>query len=137
MKRWRGLKNLVGEAVDHGSRAVERVQKDMVKLPFDMLEKITPIAVPVKGVREIYETSLSGVHGMIRLVNRVVGDTLDTVIDVVDKQKAGEGDAAIASGEKPAIAGAGKKTVAAATAASEEAAQPSARAARAKEKAKG
>jgi len=88
MKRWRGLKNLVQDAVEHGSRAIERVQKDTAKLPFELLEKIPPLAVPVKGVREIYETSVSGVHGMIRLVNRVVGTTLDTVIDVVDKPAA-------------------------------------------------
>ena len=28
MQRWRGLKSLIVDAVEHGSRAVERVQKE-------------------------------------------------------------------------------------------------------------
>lgn len=88
MRRWRGLKSLIVDAVDHGSRAVEKIQMEAARLPFDILEQIPPLTVPVKGVRAIHDTALSGTHGMIRLVNRVVGDTLDVVFDVVEKRQA-------------------------------------------------
>lgn len=81
MKRVRGVKSLVQAAVEHGSRAVEKVQIEMAKTPFDILEKVPPLKVPVAGVRLIYNTSISTTHGMIRLVNKVVGDTLDVVLD--------------------------------------------------------
>jgi len=87
MNRWRGLKSLLVDAVEHGSRKIEHLQKQTVKLPFDILEQIPPLQVPVKGVREIHDAAVTGIHGMIRLVNRVVGETLDVVLDAVEKAK--------------------------------------------------
>jgi len=89
MQRWRGLKALVADAVDHGSRAVERIQKETAKKSFDLLEQIPPLTVAVKGIREIHDTALSGVHGMIRLVNRVAGETIDAALDAVERKGGG------------------------------------------------
>jgi len=88
MDRWRGLKALVVDAVENGSRAVERIQMETAKKPFDLLEQIPPLQVPVKGIREIHDTAVAGVHGMIRLVNRVTGQTLDLVLDAVEHHQA-------------------------------------------------
>ncbi|WP_438022083.1 hypothetical protein [Sorangium sp. So ce233] len=87
MERWRGLKDLVQDAVDNGSRAVERLQKHAAKLPFDLLEQIPPISAPVRGIRVVHDTMVSGVHVAIRLVNRVAGYTIDGVLFVVEQQK--------------------------------------------------
>lgn len=88
MERWRGLKSLIVDAVEHGSRAVERIQKETARKPFEILEQIPPLAVPVKGIHEIHDTAVSGIHGMIRLVTRVTGQTLDVVLDAVEQQTA-------------------------------------------------
>lgn len=88
MQRWRGLKSLIVDAVEHGSRAVERIQKETAKTPFDLLEQIPPLEMPVRGIREIHDTAVSGVHGMIRLVNRVTSETLDAVLDAVEHHQA-------------------------------------------------
>jgi hypothetical protein len=87
MERLRGLKSLVIDAVEHGSRAVERIQKETVGKPLDLLEQIPPLAVPVKGIHEIHDTAVTGIHEVIRLVNRVTGDTLDVVIAAVEKHQ--------------------------------------------------
>ena len=87
MNRWRGLKSLVVDAVEHGSRAVEHVQKETARRPFEILAKIPPLEVPVKGIQEIHDTAVSGIHGMIRLVTRVVGGTVDVVLDVVERRR--------------------------------------------------
>ena len=92
MKRARGLKSLIEQAVDHGSRAIERVQLETAKVPFDLVEQIPGLKVPASGVRAIYNTGVSGVHGMIRLVNKVAGDTIDVVLDAVEKRAAAGGD---------------------------------------------
>ena len=86
-QRWRGLKSLLVSAVEHGSRKVEHLQKETAKLPFDILEQIPPLRVPVRGARQIHDTAVTGIHGMIRLVNRVVGETLDVVLDAVEETR--------------------------------------------------
>jgi hypothetical protein len=101
MKRWRGLKALVVDAVEHGSRAVEHIQKETARRPFEILEKIPPLQVPAKGIHEIHDTAVSGVHGMIRLVNKVVGGTLDVVIDVVEHRRERAAMQARAAAEEP------------------------------------
>lgn len=92
MRRLRGLKALVVDAVEHGSRAVEKVQLDTAKLPFEVLEQIPEIAVPVKGIHAIHDAVVASTHGMIRLVNRVAGETMDVILDVVEKQQAEDGE---------------------------------------------
>ncbi|UQA57794.1 hypothetical protein [Polyangium aurulentum] len=89
MERWRGLKALVQDAVDHGSRAVERLQKETARKPFELLARIPPLHTPVMGIREIHDMAVSQAHAMIRLVNRVVGDTLDVVMDMVEPRPEG------------------------------------------------
>lgn len=84
-KRLRGLKQLLQDAVEHGSIAVERVQLERAKLPFAVLERVPVIATPARGVHLLHDAAVSTTHGMIRLVNRVVGDTLDAVIDEVER----------------------------------------------------
>jgi hypothetical protein len=86
-KRIRGLKQLLQDAVEHGSLAVERVQLERAKLPFTLLEKVPPIAAPARGVHILHDAAVSTTHGMIRLVNRVVGDTLDAVIDEIEHRE--------------------------------------------------
>lgn len=93
-KRIRGLKQLLQDAVEHGSLAVERVQLERAKLPFALLERVPAIAAPARGVHVLHDAAVSTTHGMIRLVNRVVGETLDAVIDEVERAEAppaGEG----------------------------------------------
>jgi hypothetical protein len=79
------LRSLLGDAVEHGSRAVERVQLGLAARPFSVLEKIEPIAVPARGVHEIHDAAVTGTHTMIRLVARVVGETIDVVLDAAEK----------------------------------------------------
>ena len=90
MQRWRGLKALVEDAVEHGSRAVERVQLEMAQRPFGILEKIPPIAAPAKVVHQIHDVTVQGVHGVVRLVNHAAGGALDAVIDLIEEQASDE-----------------------------------------------
>jgi len=87
MQRWRGLKTLVHDTVEHGSHALEKLQKSAAKRPFELLEQIPKVRTTVQGIREIHDTALSNTHGMIRLVNRVVRDALDDVLDAVEQRK--------------------------------------------------
>ena len=87
MKRIRGLKSLVISAVDQGSKAIEKVQIELAKTPFDLLEQVPPIKIPVAGARLVYNTSVGSTHLVLRTVNKVVGDTLDVVLDQISPEK--------------------------------------------------
>ena len=90
MKRWRGLGALVKDAVEHGSRAVERIQKETAARPFAILEMIPGIAAPALVVHVIHDATVSGVHGMVRLVNAAVGKTIDVALVAADRGDEGE-----------------------------------------------
>jgi hypothetical protein len=101
MKRLRGLRALVGDAVEHGSKAVEVVHKATAARTFDVLEAIPPIATPAKVVHIVHDASLTGIYGIIRAVNSVVGKTLDIAIDVAEKESAGTAEPEAAHPESP------------------------------------
>lgn len=86
MRRWRGLKALVQDGVEHGSRAVERVHLGIARRPFAVLEAIPLLAGPARAVHVVHDAVVSGVHGSIRAVNQVTGATLDVVLNVVEQQ---------------------------------------------------
>lgn len=85
MKKWRGLTTLVQDAVDHGSLAIERLQKEAAARPFAILEAIPPIATPAKVIHALHDASVAGIHAAIRLVARVVGGTVDAVLAACDR----------------------------------------------------
>lgn len=87
MDRWRGLRALVGEAVEHGSKAVEQVHKATAARTFDVLEAIPPIATPARVAHAVHDASLTGIYGAIRLVNRAVGAALDVAIAVAAERE--------------------------------------------------
>ena len=87
MNRWRGLVVLVTEAVENGSKAVEKIQKETANRPFGILEQIPPIAAPVKVIHAIHDVSVTTTHSAIRLVNRVVGDAVVAVLASADSDR--------------------------------------------------
>ncbi len=80
-KRLLGLRALVEDAVEHGSAAVERVQRDVAGRVFTVLEAIPPVAPTARVVRDVHGAVLAGVYGSVRLVNRAVGAVLTVVIE--------------------------------------------------------
>jgi hypothetical protein len=86
MKRWRGLTALVKDAVEHGSRAVERVHMETARRPFAVLEHIPPVAAPARVVHAIHDVTVASVYGSIRLVSGVAFGAVDVVLDAVEKK---------------------------------------------------
>jgi hypothetical protein len=80
-KRLLGLRALLEDVVEHGSAAVERVQRDTAGRVFTVLEAIPPVAPAARVARDVHGAVLAGVYGSIRLVNRAVGAALTVVIE--------------------------------------------------------
>ena len=87
MKRWRGLRALVTDAVEHGSIAIERVHKATASKPFDVLEQIPEVAAPARGARAIHDATVSSIYGAVRIVNQLVGTTLDAALTIAEKRE--------------------------------------------------
>ena len=80
-KRWQGLRALVQDAVEQGSLAIEKVQKETAARPFHLLESVPAIARPTEVVHAVHDVAVTTTHASIRLVNRLVGGVLERVID--------------------------------------------------------
>jgi len=81
LSRLRGLKDLLVDAVDHGTGAIEKVHVGTAKRTFDVLEAIPGVDEPTKLVHEVHDASVHGVYTTVRLVTRGVGMALDLVLD--------------------------------------------------------
>ena len=88
MKKWRGLKALVQDAVDAGATAVEQVHKRTAAVPFALLEQVPALAAPARRAHQVHDLAISGSYGMVRLVNRVTGKVLDVALDVLEARAA-------------------------------------------------
>lgn len=81
LPRVRGLVSLVRDAVDGGSRAVQKVQLGIAKRTFDILEAVPGVREPTKVVHFVYDLSVNSTHGIIRLVNGAVGGVAEVALD--------------------------------------------------------
>lgn len=86
VKRWKGLRALIGDAVEHGASAIERVHVATTKRPFTVMEQIPGLAEPVKGIHIVHDAIVTNTYGAVRLVSRAVGQAIDAALDAVDDQ---------------------------------------------------
>jgi hypothetical protein len=103
-KQWRGLSALIEDAVEHGSRAVERVHLATARRPFYILERMPGIAAPTRVVHSIHDVAVLSTYGSIRMVNHALGQLLGLTFDVLEARAASRtGDRAL-SPPKPSAA---------------------------------
>ena len=84
-KRWRGLRALIGDAVEHGASAIERVHLETARRPFAVLEQIPGIAEPAQVIHGVHDAAVASVYASIRGVNRVVGAALDAALEHAER----------------------------------------------------
>jgi hypothetical protein len=103
IKRWKGLKALVQDAVENGASAIERVHLETAKRPFAALKMVPPIEKPVEGIQTLHDTIVSGVYGTVRVVTRAVGKGLDAALDALEdeSEKPATSSDASPAGEEP------------------------------------
>jgi hypothetical protein len=83
LKRWRGLKDLVRDAMQHGTTAVERVHLETARRPFAVLESIA--GEPVQTIHQVHDAVVSSTYGAVRAVAQVVDTALGVAIDALDE----------------------------------------------------
>ena len=84
MRQIRGAKDLVEETVDAATLAINEVQRTMTRMPYALLARIGPIAVPVKAIEQAHLKIADSVYFSIRVGNRLVGNMAGFVLDQLD-----------------------------------------------------
>jgi hypothetical protein len=77
LAHWRGAAALFRDAVEHGSRSVQRIQIESARRPFAILECIPGVAEPTRIVHGVHDASVTAVHEILRGVNGIVGKAVD------------------------------------------------------------
>ena len=86
LKRWRGLATLLGDVVEHGASAIERVHLATSQRTFTLLEHIPLLAAPAHAVNELHDVAVSAVYSNVRLVARGVAKTLELGLDLAESR---------------------------------------------------
>jgi hypothetical protein len=89
VKRLRGLAALLGDAMEHGIAAVERLHKGTAARPFAILEWIPPTALPTRVVRVVHDGVSSVVYGIILQGGRLMRKTVSVAFDAAERVAVG------------------------------------------------
>ncbi|MFO0559262.1 MAG: alpha/beta fold hydrolase [Polyangiales bacterium] len=82
MRRWKGLKALVHDAVDHTTRLIEEGHESVARVAMAVLDQVEPVKDVAHTVDDARRVVTSGVLASVRAVNRAVQVASDAVIDV-------------------------------------------------------
>jgi hypothetical protein len=83
-KQWQGLRALIEDAIEHGSRAIERVHMETARRPFTIIEHIPVVAAPARAVHLAHDTLVSTTYAAVRLANRTLSVVLCVALDTLD-----------------------------------------------------
>lgn len=84
MNRWRGLKDLVVDAVHHGATAVEVVHRRTARATIEVIALVPRLTGPARAVGAVQDAVIAVTYATIRQVNGAVGAVAGLVIDVAD-----------------------------------------------------
>ncbi|MBN8616134.1 MAG: alpha/beta fold hydrolase [Deltaproteobacteria bacterium] len=87
MKRLRGLKALVHDAIDVTTHLVREGHESTSRAVMRVTDRIEPLAAPARGVDQVRRVSTDAVLGTIRLVNRGVEVVTDLGIDLAERAR--------------------------------------------------
>jgi len=83
----------VVEAVEQGSRAVERIQLETARHRFGILAHVPVLATAAGVVHQVHDAAVTAVHASVRGVSRVAGTVLDIGLAAIDTKPPTPGNA--------------------------------------------
>ena len=101
VKAWRGLGKLIGDAVEQGASAIERVHLANAKRPFDLLKQVPGISDPVEGIQTVHDSLVASSYEAVRSVTRAVSKTVDVALESLDAARAPDSEPTPSSDEAP------------------------------------
>jgi len=84
VKKLRGLKALLQDAVVNGAKSIEEVHMRTAARPFNILGEIPGVGDVSEAVRAVHDAIVTTSYAATRAVTEVVGAGLDAALDAVD-----------------------------------------------------
>jgi len=84
IKHLRGLNDLVADALDAGVTRTEQIHRAIARRPYAVLERISPMAAPVRTVEFVESTITGSVYWTVRLATRISGVVVAQVLERLD-----------------------------------------------------
>lgn len=84
VKKLRGLKALLQDAVINGAKSIEQVHMATAARPFNVLEKIPAVAAQSQLVRAVHDAIVTTGYAATRAVTDAVAAGIDLALDAVD-----------------------------------------------------
>jgi len=91
VKKLRGLKALLQDAVVNGATSIEAVHMATAARPFKVLEMIPAVAGPSQIVRAVHDAIVTTGYAATRAVTEAVGVGLDLALDAVEGSHPAQG----------------------------------------------
>jgi pimeloyl-ACP methyl ester carboxylesterase len=85
MRRWRGLKALVHDAVDRTTELVGEGHESTSRAVMRAIDLVPPLRAPARGVDGVRRATTNGVLATIRIVNRAVEVITDVGLDAAER----------------------------------------------------
>ncbi len=86
MTRWRGLVELVRDAVHHGTLGVEKVHQSVARTPLDLLALVPPLAPPARAIAACQAALIATTYATVRGVNAVAGAVVGACVDAAARE---------------------------------------------------
>jgi hypothetical protein len=87
--RWRGLKDLLVDAVRSGVTAVEVVHRRTARTTIAVVASVPGLRGPAQAVGALLDEAIGGTYETIRQVNDAVGVVAGLVLDAAERLPAG------------------------------------------------
>jgi hypothetical protein len=81
IRRLRGAAALVTDAVEAAATEAQRAHEAFARGPYAVLERIAPIAGPVRAIEGVQAAITATAYAAVRAVNGIAGDVVTKVID--------------------------------------------------------
>jgi hypothetical protein len=87
MRRWRGLAELVVDAVEHGSAGVEKVHQWTARKPFEIAALVPRIARPARILAEAQGIAIAATYATVRQASRIVGAGVELGLVLAEQRR--------------------------------------------------
>ena len=79
------------DAVEAAATETQRVHEAFARRPYALLERIGPIAGPVRAIEGLHSAVMETAYGSVRVLNAFAGAVVTTAIDRLERDPARPG----------------------------------------------
>jgi hypothetical protein len=90
VNRLRGLTDLVQDAVQHGTIAVEKVHQSVARTPLDVLAIVPPLTATARWIAAFQSHVIATTYDTIRETSAAAGALVRACIDAADSVRGSE-----------------------------------------------